>query len=479
MSVRLRLTLWYVALLAVILLVFGGGMYVVLALSMLGEVDRTLETRAADLQNSVTAAVAVQRDPFILFARGHISLPEADTFAMPGVLVQVQLDGPDGPQVSRSENLGDKMIVISPTTLARVKRGESAYANLTIDNVPLRVYVAPLTARSRNIGVIVVAQSLRNVYFTLTRVATILLGGMAASLVLAFLVGAFLAHHALAPIDRITQTARGITRAGDLTRRIEEARTQDEVGRLTSTFNEMLGRIEELFRAQQRFVADVSHELRSPLTAIRGNLDLFRRGAADDPEARQQAIQAIDSESERMQRLVADLLLLARADEGVTLQKQLVELDTIMLEVYRQARVTAGGVKVCLGSEDQALVMGDPDRLKQLLLNLVDNAITYTPSGGEVRLSLERDSQWVRVSVTDTGIGIPAQDLPRIFDRFYRVDKARSREKGGTGLGLAIVKWIAQVHGGQVDVKSEVGKGSEFVVRLPLAHESPSIAGPN
>jgi two-component system, OmpR family, sensor kinase len=238
---------------------------------------------------------------------------------------------------------------------------------------------------------------------------------------------------------------------------------------LAATFNEMLGRIEELFRVQQRFVADVSHELRSPLTTIRGNLDLLKRGATDDVAARQESLNAIDSESARMQRLVQDLLLLAQADAGVSIQKQLIELDSLLLDVYRHAKLSASGVKVSLGSWDQVQVMGDADRLKQLFINLVDNAIKYTSPGGDVTVSLERDENWARVIVADTGVGIPAEDVPKIFDRFYRVDKARSREKGGTGLGLAICKWIVDVHGGKIDVTSQVGKGTTFTVQLPVS----------
>jgi signal transduction histidine kinase len=150
------------------------------------------------------------------------------------------------------------------------------------------------------------------------------------------------------------------------------------------------------------------------------------------------------------------------------LRQETVELDTIFLDVYRYARATANGVDVTLGGEDQAQVMGDPDRIKQMLLNLTDNALKYTPSGGTVTLALERDAQWVRVSVADTGQGIPPQNLAHIFDRFYRVDAARSRDSGGAGLGLAIAKWIAESHGGRVEVASEVGKGSKFTVLLPL-----------
>ncbi len=476
MSIRLRLTLYYVILLAVILAVFSGGLYAIVTFQSLNEVDRTLQTRAAEVENGARTALALQSEPALSFSRGGVRfLPAADVFVTPGVFVQV--NRLDGSPITRSDNLGDQTLVLAPDALSRVvNNGDSFYTNVTVENAPLRAYVAPLRFRSQTIGVIEVAQSLQPVYDTTRRLATLLGGGIILSLALAFLIGALLARNALMPIDRVTQTAHSITHAGDLTRRLEPPKTQDEVGRLAATFNEMLGRIEELFRAQQRFVSDVSHELRSPLTAIRGNIDLLRRGGADNVDERQQMFAAIDSETERMKRLVDDLLLLARADEGFKFQTQLVELDTILLDVYRQARVMAnGGVKVLIGNEDQAQVMGDPDRLKQLFLNLMDNAIKYTPNDGEVTLSLERDSQWVRVSVADTGVGIPPEDLPRIFDRFYRVDKSRTREssngKGGTGLGLAIAKWVTEAHGGRIEVFSELSKGTTFTVWLPVARQ--------
>lgn len=468
MSIRLRLTLWYVLLLAVILVTFSGALYSILSFSLFNEVDRTLQSRAAEVQNGMATALRVQSDVRALFARGRIVLPGADVFATPGIFVQICK--PDGTAVSRSDNLGDQSLVIPSTVLDRANQGDSTFTNLTTTSVPLRSFVSPFNdAQGQTVFVIVVAQSLQPVNDTLQRLATLLGFGIIGGLLLAFIVGAFLARRALAPIDHMTQSARSISSAGDLTRRLQQPKTRDELGRLAATFNDMLARIEELFRAQQRILADVSHELRSPLTAIRGNLDLLRRGAFEDDQERDASLAAIDSESARMQRMVQDLLLLAQADAGVQIQKQIVELDTLLLDVYRHARLTAGGVKVSLGSEDQAQVLGDPDRLKQLFTNLVDNAIKYTPSGGEVTLSLERDTQWVRVAVKDTGAGIPEQDLPKIFDRFYRIDKARSREDGGTGLGLSIVKWIVDAHDGCIDVKSELGKGSTFTVSLPLA----------
>jgi signal transduction histidine kinase len=182
-----------------------------------------------------------------------------------------------------------------------------------------------------------------------------------------------------------------------------------------------------------------------------------------------EAMAAIESEARRMTRLVEDLLLLAKADAGrLPLEEALVELDTLVLETYNQARLLSNGVNVRLGQIDQVRVMGDSDRLKQLLLNLVTNGLKYTPPGGEVTLSINRDNGWATVHVCDTGVGIPAEDLPNIFNRFYRVDKARARAMGGTGLGLSIAKWIAEAHGGELTVTSVVDEGSTFILKLPV-----------
>ena len=464
MSIRLRLTFWYIFLLAVLLVLFSGILFGILSYNLLDDVDRTLQSRADLVQNSIDAATQAQNDIRVVIAR-RIFLPPAEVFATPGVYVQLSLlDG----TTNKSENLGDRTLAILPDTLDHVKNGENVFVTQTVDGIPIRSRLSPLIVRNQILGVIQVAQPLQPVYATLRQLAILLGLGIIGGLLLASAIGVFLANSALSPIDHMTQAAREIAHSGNLSRRIDSPRTKDEVERLATTFNEMLGRIEELFRVQQRFVADVSHELRSPLTTIRGNLDLLKRGATEDVTARQESLNAIDSESARMQRLVQDLLLLAQADAGVSIQKQSIELDSLLLDVYRHAKLSANGVKVSLGSWDQAQVLGDADRLKQLFINLIDNAVKYTPNGGEVTVSLERDTDWARISIADTGVGIPEQDLPKIFDRFYRVDKARSREKGGTGLGLAICKWIVDVHGGTINVASQVGKGTIFTVQLPV-----------
>jgi heavy metal sensor kinase len=450
--------LWYVGLLAAILIVFAFLLYSFLTYTLRAEVDQTLQTRA----QQVAASLQAENDPLSVMLLGLVTLPPIDVFSSPGVYVQVLRA--DGSIARRSANLEDQYLPIDQEVFERNLHGDSGLYTLQTNRARLRIFSAPLIVAGRIIGAVQVGQSLYEVDSTSRTVRFLLTGGIAATLLLAALVGAFLARTALRPIDRITQTALRISRAEDLSRRLERTGPQDEVGRLAATFNEMLGRLEEFFTTQQRLVADVSHELRTPLTTIRGNIDLLRRGATKDPKARQETLEAIEGEVTRMSRMVADLLLLAQADAGIELDKKPVELDTVLLEVYRQGQLMADSVEVKLGHEDQAVVMGDADRLKQLLLNLVDNAIKYTPAGGEIRLSLYHEQGWVQVAVSDTGIGILPEDLPHIFERFYRTDKARLR--GGTGLGLSIAKWIAEAHGGHLTVESEVGKGSTFTVWL-------------
>jgi signal transduction histidine kinase len=233
------------------------------------------------------------------------------------------------------------------------------------------------------------------------------------------------------------------------------------------SFNQTLERLESLFTSQQRFLADVSHELRTPLTVIKGNVDLIRRMKVADEES----LSSIDQEAGRLTRLVGGLLMLAQAESGkLALNFAPVELDLLLTEVFTEMRVLASSkVKVHLNDIDQVMVNGDRDRLKQVFLNLISNAIQYTPSGGEIFLSIKKLGDQARVIVRDTGPGIPAEDLPHIFDRFYRAEKSRTRSKtSGFGLGLSIAHWIVEHHGGQIKVESKEGKGTTFVIWLNI-----------
>ncbi len=466
MSIRVRLTLGYLAVLTAILIVFSAVVYTFLSISMLNEVDHILWDRAAQ----VGAVIATQNDPRTVIRTGLVDLPPLDVFSTPAVYIQV-IRG-DGSVARQSQNLGEQRLPLDADLLAINLRNQPAFKTLVFENgVRLRMVSVPISWREEVVGAVQVGQPLIEVDATLHRVLILLMGGIIVTIVVAGGVGLLMSWLALRPIDRITQTTGQIVRAQDLGRRLPVPATDDEVGRLVSTFNAMLERLDRLFQAQQRLGADVSHELRTPLTTIRGNVDLLRRGAADDPTERAAALDAIEGEVSRMNRLVADLLLLAQAEAGMQLEKQPVELDTLILEVYRQAQLMSATqfplgerVTIRLGHEDQAMIEGDPDRLKQLLLNLIDNALKYTPPGGTVTLSLYRDQEWVRVTVEDTGVGISPDVLPHIFDRFYR---AQREGRKGVGLGLSIASWIAEAHGGRLSVESEVGQGTKFTLWLP------------
>jgi signal transduction histidine kinase len=296
----------------------------------------------------------------------------------------------------------------------------------------------------------------------------------------------------------MTQAARRIG-AERLAERLEGAEADDELGRLAHTLNEMLARLEAGFAQVRRFSADASHELRTPLTILKGEIEVALRSAREPAEYERVLASALE-EVERMARMVDDLLMLSRADAGaLRWDRGLVELDRLVEDVAKQGEALGRGraIQVAIQSLEPLIVNGDEQRLRQLLLNLVDNAVKYTPQGGRVTLSLRRaggasgypvtpqpeaspDSpiarfpdrptpEWAEIAVRDTGVGIPAESLPRIFERFYRVDDARSRDAGGTGLGLCIARTIAEAHGGGIEVESVPGAGSTFTVRLPLA----------
>jgi signal transduction histidine kinase len=272
----------------------------------------------------------------------------------------------------------------------------------------------------------------------------------------------------LKPLEAITETAEQINRADDLSRRIPyDGTDHDEIGNLVESFNQTLERLEALFTSQQRLLADVSHELRTPLTVIKGNVDLMRRMKSLDDES----LASIDQEAGRLTRLVGGLLLLAQAESGqMALALKKVELDLLLTEVFQEMIILAGNkVHVHLNEIDQVYVNGDRDRLKQVLINLVANAVQYTPAGGSIFLSLEKIKDQARIICRDTGPGIPAEDLPHIFERFYRAEKSRTRGKTTSfGLGLSIANWIVERHGGRIEVKSREGMGTTFAIWLPL-----------
>ena len=454
MSLRLRLTLLYSTLMGGILLIFGVGVYTILNYVMLNQLDDMLKSVVEDIVQ------VTQVD----------SMGEINVLSLPldmNTNAYVQVWGRDGELKSASQSV---RFIKEPFDPIGRNATRPVYRETTVQGVHLRVLSAPLLYNGRIIGVLQAATSMAVVDTNRRDLVDAMILVAILSATLAGFASWYVLGRAFAPLETITETVEQINRADDLSRRIPyDERADDEISSLVESFNQTLERLETLFTSQQRFIADVSHELRTPLTVIKGNVDLMRRMKKLDEES----LSSIDQEAGRLTRLVGGLLMLAQAESGkLTLTMAPVELDVLVTEVFQEMRILAGGtVHIRMNEIDQIMVHGDRDRLKQVLLNLMGNAIQYTPPGGEVFLSMAKVGEQARIIIRDTGPGIPAEDLPHIFDRFYRAEKSRTRGKTtGFGLGLSIAHWIVEHHGGRIEVESKEGKGTTFAIWLPLAN---------
>ena len=457
MSLRVRLTLLYTSLVGGILLLFGIVVYQLVSINLVDQIDDLLARTASDLVDSMR-----------LNAVGELDMELAPDLEL-ATNVYVQLWERNTGLRFASASISHLREPLDPLDQLPA---EPVYRATKVGETDLRVLSVPLSLGNRLVGTLQVGASLAIVEATQRTLLTVLAVGTVASMGLAALAVSLTTYQALASLERVTNVALQITRADDLSRRIPyQGPPEDEIGQLIQAFNQTLGRLENLFNTQRRFVADVGHELRTPLTVIKGNVNLMRRLGCGDEES----LGSIDSEVDRLTRMIGDLLLLARVESGkLPLDNQIVEMDTLVLEVLQQTSVlTADRLQVRLREIDQVLVCGDRDRLKQVLLNLVENAIKYTPEGGEVVVDLGKTQNQARIDICDNGPGIPPEDLPHIFERFYRAEKSRTRTKDGKGfgLGLSIAYWIVRNHDGKIAVKSEIGQGTTFSVWLPLAED--------
>jgi signal transduction histidine kinase len=373
--------------------------------------------------------------------------------------IWVQLTDGNGNVLAKSGKLGEQELPV-----VSGQAGSPVTAQST-DGTRLRILPLYLQAEDQ-IFQLGFAQSLASIDPIMSSMGLTLLLVIPGFLILTTASASIMIGRALSPVKKVTATAQSIASSSDLSRRVNHRGPKDEIGELAATFDRMIEQLDRLLQSQRGFVADASHELRGPLTVIRGNLDLLKRNLSE--EDRTESIRVLEAEMARMTRIVNDLLVLAEVESGPLEQSQLVSLKDIILDAQDRALLLAGDRHIVIERQDDLWVKGDAHKLDQLVGNLVGNAIKYTPDGGTITLSLFQDREWARLDVADTGMGISPEHLPHIFDRFYRVDRARSRAGGGTGLGLAIVKGIALQHGGKVTVTSETGKGSTFTVWLKL-----------
>jgi len=456
-SIKFRFTIWYLLVLAVLLSALSAGVYFYLSRSLYRSLDNSLEIRSTQICSIQDILESIKQGEF-----------------------QEEL----GEVVILYFYSGDQLMEVSPRGISiplshefisQAIAGTSLFTTIqTAEHEGLRLLAVPI-----NISILgpppgiqpaalVIARSTKQIDQALAGLIRTFIIIIPLALALAAGGGIFLARRALKPVDKIAQTAQEIEES-DLSRRIN-VNTKDELGRLAATLNEMIGRLEKAFQRQKQFTSDASHELRTPLAVIEAESTLALQKERPSTDY-QQSLEIISQESRQMSSLIDQLLTLARADAGkeqwnfteVNLGKLISNLSTDV-EVLCQEK----GLSFQLGQPQDLVVKGDEARLRELFMNLLDNAIRYTPAPGTVSVSFRREGQMAIVAITDTGIGIPTEDIPFIFERFYRVDKSRSRAEGGTGLGLAICQHIAETHGGKIEVESHVGAGSTFSVWLPL-----------
>ncbi len=457
-SIRVRLTLWYVLLLAVILAAFSAGVYLALRESLYSNLDDSLENRA-DLLLGVVA-----------YEGGRPTLAGVDIPGDPAEFEHFARVFDSSGAVTFDNSPSETEVPHAPEAVAAALQGREVTATTWVNGEALRVRVVPVRRGAELVGALEAGLPEDDVRDTLSTLLLIIAVAYPLTLAVTSAGGAFLAGRALSPIDDLTRLAKRIT-AEDLGQRLDLGLPEDEVGRLARTFNEMIARLDDAFRRQREFTADASHELRTPLTAIKGQAEVALQRDRE-PEAYREVLRAINGEVDRMIRLVGSLLTLARADAGqIPLVREPVGLAGVATAAVDHVRPAAErkGVAVELVRGPDITLRTDEDLLLQLMLNLLDNAVKYTPPGGRVAVDWSLQDGWAVVRIADTGAGIARDELDRIFDRFYRVDKARSRSEGGSGLGLSISRWIAEAHGGSITAESEPGKGSTFTVRLPVS----------
>ncbi|MFQ5586121.1 MAG: sensor histidine kinase [Thermodesulfobacteriota bacterium] len=463
-TIRTKLTLWYTILLTISILAFGVIFSLTLSRIIISGVDTKITSVAEIL------ATTVLRPPRTLTLPEHFDIIFEQFFGIKTAGNYIQVLKPNGTVEAKSSTLEGLFLPLTETSHWNAVHGRATYEiTEKVGDVPIRVVTYPIMSGDSLVNILQVGASMEGREEILHGTLYIFIFGGPVAVLIAGIIGWFLTGKTLRPVANITQMARKIG-AESLNERLETPGPRDEIGRLAETFNEMIARLEGSFNRTRQFTADASHELKTPLTIMKGEVEVALKGEKGEERLKEVLVSVLE-EIDRMSYIVTNLLDLARVDQdrGEAV-KEGVKLDHIVSERFELAvRLAAEkGVGLEVTTNRPATVSGDPVRLGQVVFNLIDNAIKYTQKGGRVTISLETDTDCAVMRVSDTGVGIGQEDIPYLFDRFYRVDKARTREAGGAGLGLSICKEIVDAHGGRIEVESEPGVGSTFTVYLPI-----------
>lgn len=465
LSIGVRLTVWYLAIFALGELVFGAGMWMILRENLYDMVDDDIESQVEDLKSFLQS-----QKPEISMAKLQEGVNQAYAIEHSGDFLALYADGE---LIYRSSFLQAHPSVLLPPGQVQ----EAAYRRSEIDKRTFRFIFEKFTVGGRGYTV-EMGLPADDAVETLRVFRYYLLMFAPALLLVAGLLGFWMSRRALSPVDALVRTARDVSGA-NLSERLQKLNTGDELQRLSDTLNEMLDRIEAAFLRVTQFTADASHELRTPVALIRTEAELALRRSRGEAEYRE-SLRHILLEAERTSALIEQLLSIARADAGrETLHFQTLDLSESVRTVAESWKQVAAMREIDFTASiaaENTFVAGDETLLRRLLDVLLDNAFKYTQSPGSVHFSVQHRGEEAVIEVRDSGVGIPPEEQSRIFERFYRVDKARSRAQGGTGLGLAIAKWIVDQHHGTITVESQSGQGATFRVELPTV--APPVRNP-
>jgi heavy metal sensor kinase len=462
-SIRARLAVWYGGVLGVAVVFMSVLFYYYLFQNLYSDFDLSLRTTAETLSRSSLSMNSPFSglDPDTLLE----GMDNPEFFSK-----FFQFFDPFGNPRLRSRNMPKPEFPLTQKAWNNALQGEMTFETFSSGNQgSVRVLTYPVMRNGDLVRVLRVGGSLLHIEKVLRQLRLLLFFATPAFLILALSGGWFLTHQVLDPVDMMARVARQIT-AGDLSRRIPVHESRDELSRLAQTFNTMIGRIEDSIERQRQFTANASHAMRTPLTILKGETEMALRKTLTAREYQQILASGLE-EINRISKIVEELFILSKADLGENrLEMNPVRLNSLLAETVSQMAILAESKKLALSLDhnDPSIITGDRDRLRELLLNLIENSIQYTPPGGKIVVSLSRAEKKAVITVSDTGIGIPEGDLPKIFDRFYRSSDAQAVNPKGSGLGLAICQWIVISHGGQIDAESRFGEGTTFTVRLPL-----------